>query len=85
MRAVRLSPRPSLEFPICPFAPAKIALAAGATDGDGSDDAMVLCTPKALPKHRCAGHCALGAWVDRLGHRRETEDRAQERARHMLG
>ena len=30
-------------------------------DGDGSDDAMVLCTPKALPKHRCAGHCALGA------------------------
>jgi hypothetical protein len=19
---------------------------------------MVLCTPKALPKHRCAGHCA---------------------------
>ena len=25
------------------------------------NDAMVLCTPKVLPKHRCAGHCALGA------------------------
>ena len=51
----------------------------------GGNDAMVLRTPKALPKHRCAGNYALGTCADRLGHRQETEDRAQERVRHMLG
>ena len=61
------------------------AIAAVSADGDGSDDAMVVRTPKALPNRRCGGQYDLGTCAHRLGHRRESVDRAQERAPHLLG
>ena len=61
------------------------AIAAVSADGDDSDDAMVLRTPKALPNRRCGGEYDLGTCAHRLGHRRESVDRAQERAPHLLG
>ena len=45
------------------------AIAAVSADGDGSDDAMVARTPKALPNRRCGGQYDLGTCAHRLGHR----------------